>query len=505
MLVGLGITSCRMQAPRRPTFEVTEASIADIHAALQSGLVTCRSLVEAYTARIEAYDQNTRLNALILMNPEALADADRLDREYRRTGRLRPLHGIPIIVKDNYDTKDLQTTGGSLALKGSRPLDDAYQVRMLRAAGAIVLAKSNTAEWAFTPHMTVSSIAGITRNPYDLDRVPAGSSGGTAAAVAVSFGSVGLGTDTGNSIRGPSSHCGLVGIRSTMGLTSRDGIIPLFLRNDIGGPMTRTVADAVRVLDVIAGYDPADPVTERSIDRKPDSYLPFLKKDGLRDARIGVFRYYVNKPNTDLEVKALVERAIKDLAAQGAEIVDPFEIPDFTTMLENIWCDTFYADINAYLATLGERAPYKKIDDIVASGLYSPTIGNRLKRRIEAAEKTEPCPDLYHRKENIVFRDAIVKAMDASRVDAIIYPTWSNPPRRIGDFKSPLGDNSQDISPHTGFPAITVPMGHTRQVLPAGLTFVGRLFSEPDLIRFAYAYEQATNHHQAPTLFPPLK
>ena len=505
MLVGLGITSCRMQAPRRPTFEVTEASIADIHAALQSGLVTCRSLVEAYTARIEAYDQNTRLNALILMNPEALADADRLDREYRRTGRLRPLHGIPIIVKDNYDTKDLQTTGGSLALKGSRPLDDAHQVRRLREAGAIVLAKSNMAEWAFTPHMTVSSIAGITRNPYDLDRVPAGSSGGTAAAVAASFGSVGLGTDTGNSIRGPSSHCGLVGIRSTMGLTSRDGIIPLFLRNDIGGPMTRTVADAVRVLDVIAGYDPADPVTERSIGRMPDSYLPFLKKDGLRGARLGVFRYYLNKPNTDIEVRALTERAIKDLVAQGAEIVDPFDIPDFRTMLENIWCDTFYGDVNAYLATLGERAPYKSIEDIVASGLYSPTIGNRLKRRIEAGEKAESCPDLYHRKENIAFRAAILKAMDASRIDAIIYPTWSNPPRRVGDFKTPLGDNSQDISPHTGFPAITVPMGHTRDVLPAGLTFVGRLFSEPDLIRFAYAYEEATKHHRSPTLFPPLK
>jgi len=251
-------------AGNKTKFEVTETTIAETRKALRSGKVTCRQLVEAYIERIRKYDQSARLNAIIVINPEALADADKLDQEYARTHKLRPLHGIAVIVKDNYDTKGLQTTGGSLAMKGFVPVKDAFMVKRLREAGAIVLAKSNMAEWAFSPYVTMSSIGGITRNPYDLERVPAGSSGGTAAAVAASLGEVGLGTDTGNSIRGPSSHNGLVGIRPTMGLTSRDGIIPLFLGNDIGGPMARTVADAAAVLGVVAGYDPDDPITTLS-------------------------------------------------------------------------------------------------------------------------------------------------------------------------------------------------------------------------------------------------
>ncbi len=503
-VVALVVGCDRPEAQGREEFDVTEATISDIHAALNSGAISCRSLVETYLERIEAYDQATRLNAIIVLNPEALTDADALDAEFRATGQLRPLHGVPVIVKDNYDTKDLQTTAGSLALKGSQPLDDAYQVRMLREAGAIVLAKSNMAEWAFSPMVTVSSIAGITRNPYDLNRVPAGSSGGTGAAVAASFGAVGLGTDTGNSIRGPSSHNGLVGIRSTMGLTSRDGIVPLYLRNDIGGPMARTVEDAVRILDVIAGYDPADPITEMSKGRMPESYIPFLRTDGLKGARLGLFRYYIDG-DTDPEVKTLMEQAIRDLTGQGAEIVDPFDIPDFEDLIEGIWCNTFYTDVNAYLATLGVRAPYKTIDDIVASGLYSPYIEGNLKRNLESGKEPFTCPDLFSRAKNIAFRDAVLKAMAAVGVDAIIYPTWSNPPREVGDTESHAGDNSQHLSPHTGFPAITVPMGNTRGVLPAGLTFVGRLFSEPDLIGFVYAYEQATGHRRPPALFPALE
>ncbi len=258
------LTDCRKASS--PKFAVEEATIEDIHRAIQSGELTCRQLVEYYLTRIEAYDQPLNLNSIVVVNPDALKKADELDKEFTSTRKLRPLHGIPVIVKDNYDTKDLQTAAGSLALKGSKPPDDAYQVRKIREAGAIVLAKSNMAEWAFSPYQTVSSVAGTTRNPYDLERVPAGSSGGTAAAVAANLGAVGLGTDTGNSIRGPSSHNCLVGIRSTMGLTSRDGIVPLYLRNDIGGPMARTVEDAVRVLEVIAGYDPADPITKNCTD-----------------------------------------------------------------------------------------------------------------------------------------------------------------------------------------------------------------------------------------------
>ncbi|MFQ5629407.1 MAG: amidase family protein [bacterium] len=499
------LTACSTQ---KQGFQLIETTIAGIHSALASSEMTCRELVEAYLARIEKYDQPTKLNAIVVTNPNALKRADELDAEYKKTGELRPCHCVPLIVKDNYDTKDLQTTGGSLALKGSIPPDDAYQVRVLREAGAIVLAKSNMAEWAFSPYQTESSIAGITRNPYDLERVPAGSSGGTAAAVAANFGAVGLGTDTGNSIRGPSSHNMLVGIRSTMGLTSRDGIIPLYLRNDIGGPMARTVEDAVRILGIIAGHDPADPITEMSVGKVPENYTQFLDKDGLQGARIGVFRRYVDAPTGDPEVKALMEKAIEDLLAQGATIVDPFEIADFDTLIKGIWCDVFQHDVNKYLASLGENAPYKNIADIVASGKFSPYIERRLQRALQVTtapeERDPPCLDLYHDVRNIAFRNAVLEAMDREQIDAIVYPTWSNPPRKIGDTDSPAGDNSQYLAPQTGFPAITVPIGFSHGNLPTGMTFVGRLFSEPDMIKYAYAYEQATKHRRPPEGFGDL-
>src|SRR6516162_4365710 len=267
-----------------------EATIADIHAAFRSKELTCRQLVQHYIDRIEAYDKKgPELNAIIMINPNVLARADELDAQFAQSGTMGPLHCVPIIVKDNYDTADMPTSAGSLSLKGSIPERDAFIVRKLREAGAVMLATSTMAEFAWRPFETVGSLLpGYTRNPYALDRVPAGSSGGTAAAVAANFGAVGLGTDTGNSIRGPASHTSLVGIRSTMGLTSRSGIVPLFLNRDIGGPIARTVADAVAVFDVVAGYDPGDPVTTASEGKRPDSYLKFLDKDGLRGARIGV-------------------------------------------------------------------------------------------------------------------------------------------------------------------------------------------------------------------------
>ena len=273
-----------------PPFVLPEATIADIHRAFVNRTCTCEQLVTAYQQRIATYDQPAKLNAIILINPEASATARQLDAEFRRTKKLRPLHCIPVIVKDNYQTAGLQTTAGSALFKGFEPTDDAYQVRKLKEAGGIVLAKSNMAEWAFSPMVTISSIGGETRNPYNLDHTTAGSSGGTAAAVAANFGAVGLGTDTGNSIRGPSSHNALVGFRPTLGLTSRAGIVPLYLRNDVGGPMCRTVEDATRLLEVIAGYDPADSLTANSRGKIPANYRQFLKKDGLRGARIGVLR-----------------------------------------------------------------------------------------------------------------------------------------------------------------------------------------------------------------------
>jgi Asp-tRNA(Asn)/Glu-tRNA(Gln) amidotransferase A subunit family amidase len=289
-----------------------------------------------------------------------------------------------------------------------------------------------------------------------------------------------------------------------MGMTSRDGIIPLYLRNDIGGPMARTVTDAVKVLEVIAGYDPADPITQRSQGHIPDSFARFLDKDGLRGARIGVFRYYTDKPTTDPQIIALLDQAIEDMKAQGAEIIDPFVIPDFESLTQNIWCDMFRHDLNAYLASLGAAAPFKTLAEIVDTGKYSPYIERRLKRALSAPETEEAvCQDLYTEPRNIAFRDAVLQAMAKYELDAIMYPTWSNPPRMIGDNDSPAGDNSQLIPPHTGFPAITVPMGFTYDVLPAGLQIVGRLFSEPEIIRIAYAFEQATLHRRPPAEFHP--
>jgi Asp-tRNA(Asn)/Glu-tRNA(Gln) amidotransferase A subunit family amidase len=507
-VVATGIAALSAPARADERFEITEATIAETQQALREHRVNCHQIIDGYLSRIRAYDQSTRLNSLVVLNPNALAEADKFDAEFKLTRTIRGLQCIAVIVKDNYDTKDLQTTGGSLAMKGFVPSTDAFMVHRVRDAGAIILAKSNMAEWAFSPYETVSSIAGITRNPYNLEVVPAGSSGGTAAAVAANFGAVGLGTDTGNSIRGPSSHNALVGIRPTIGLTSRDGIIPLFLSADVGGPIVRTVEDAAAMLDVVAGYDPEDPISKNSEGHIPKSYRTFLDKNGLRGARIGVFRPYLDSPTTDPQIKALTEKAIRDLKSRGAEIVDPFVIPNFDELTKDIYCGDFQSDLNNYLAKHGQGAAYSSLAQIIESGLYLPYIENRLKQTAAAKAASEAdhtlCPDVYHNNKKIAFRNAIRAAMTQYKVQAIVYPTWSNAPRKVGDDKSPAGDNSQVLSPQTGFPAITVPMGYTYDVLPAGLTFLGDGFSEGTLIKFAYAYEQATKNRHPPSMFPPL-
>src|ERR1700723_1004766 len=334
--------------------DITEITIAETQQAIREHRGSCHQIIDGYLGGIRAYNQSTHLNALVVVNPNALAEADRFDAEFKCTKKIHGLQCIGVIVKDNYDTKDLQTTGGSLAMKWFVPATDAFMVQRVREAGAIILAKSNMAEWAFSPYETVSSIAGITRNPYNLEVVPAGSSGGTAAAVAANFGAVGLGTDTGNSIRGPSSHNALVGIRPTIGLTSRDGIIPLFLGADVGGPIARTVEDAAALLDVVSGYDPNDPVTQNSEGHKPKSYKVFLDQRGLRGARIGVFRAYLDAPTGDPQIKKTTEKALRGLKAQGAVIVDPFEIPDFEALTKNIFCGDFQSDLNSYLEKTGQ-------------------------------------------------------------------------------------------------------------------------------------------------------
>jgi Asp-tRNA(Asn)/Glu-tRNA(Gln) amidotransferase A subunit family amidase len=496
-----------LTAQTSPLFRVEEATVSQIHEALKAKRITCRSLVEQYLRRIEAYDKNgPALNAIVQINREALKQADALDQQ----GFSGPLHCIPMIVKDNFETIGLQSANGSLALAGFVSSKDAFQVRRVKEAGAIVLAKSNMAEWAFTPYETVSSILpGYTKNPYALDRVTAGSSGGTAAAIAASFGAVGLGSDTGNSIRGPSSHQALAGIRSTMGLTSRAGVMPLNLLADIAGPMARTVEDAVAVFQVIVGEDPDDPVTAAARGRARESYAAALVRDGLRGARIGVLRQAYERDTTDPEIVEVFMRAVADLRHAGATIVDPAPVEGLETIRRQQGvgpCMGFKHDINRYLASHGDRIPVKSLAEIVKSGRFHPSVQRRLEQAEQGAENGADSPACRAEQEyRERVRAAVNKTMDALKLDAYVYPTWSNPPRLIGDLNTPHGDNSQFFSPTTGFPSIQVPMGYTRGLLPAGMTFFGRAWSEATLIKLAYSYEQQTQHRRSPAVTPPLR
>jgi amidase len=492
-----------------------EPTIADIRAAIGSRTLTCRQLVQFYLDRIEAYDKKgPSLNAIIAVNLNVLAEADALDARFLQSGFAGPLHCVPMIIKDNYDVLGFPTSAGSLSLQNSMPPRDAYQVRKLRAAGALVLAKSNLAEFATSPYETVGSLLpGHTRNPYALDRVPAGSSGGTAVAVSASFGAAGLGTDTGNSIRGPASHTSLVGIRSTMGLTSRDGIVPRQLHRDVGGPIARSVADAVAIFDVIAGSDPADRVTSDAQSRRPDSYLPSLDKNGLMGARIGVLRQLLTgpspEPDADPEIVKLFEAALSDMKRQGAEIVDGIKVAEIDEIPASALgdCNRFKHDLKAYLARLGPSAPMKSLEDIIASQKFHPSVEKAL---LASQAASDLPPDQNPKCQEVVklqrrLAQGVLSAMDEAKLDAVVYPTWNFPPRLIGDLNTPHGNNSPRIAPPTGFPAITVPMGFARHALPAGIQILGRPWSELTLFKIAYSYEQATRHRRPPTSTPPLQ
>ena len=511
------LLAARQSAP----FVVEEATIAGIHAAMKAGTLTCRTLVEQYLRRIDTYDKNgPAINAIVIVNPDVLTQADDLDRRFKAGGLVGPLHCVPTIVKDNFETIGLQSAAGSLSLKGFVSNRDAFQVRRIKEAGALVIAKSNMAEFAFTPYETVSSILpGYTKNPYALDRVTAGSSGGTAAAVAASFGAVGLGSDTGNSIRGPSSHQELVGIRSTMGLSSRSGVVPLNLLADIAGPMARTVEDAVTVFQVIVGSDPEDPVTvadsplaqQFSPRGKPSSvpdYAAALKRDALRGARIGILRQAYERDTTDPEIVQVFMAAVEDLKRAGATIVDParVDLPQASRPQGVGSCGGFKYDMNRYLAAQGDRVPVHSLAEIIKSRRFHPSVQRRLEQSEEGTENgpdTPACRAEAESREKV--RLAVLNTMDAQKLDAFVYPTWSNPPRLIGDLNTPHGDNSQFFSPTTGFPAINVPMGCTRGILPAGMTFFGRAWDEAKLIGFAYSYEQLTHHRHSPSSVPPLR
>ncbi|MCR4375578.1 MAG: amidase family protein [Acidobacteria bacterium] len=493
--------------PRAQAFDVTEATIARTHDAMRGGRLTCRTLVESYLARIDAHDKRgAALNAIVQVNADALRTADDLDGRFRASGLTGPLHCIPMIVKDNFETIGLQSAAGSLALQGFVSDTDAFLVARVKAAGAIVLAKSNMAEWAFSPYETVSSILpGYTRNPYALDRVTAGSSGGTAAAVAASFGAVGLGSDTGNSIRGPSAHQALAGIRSTMGLTSRAGVVPLNLLADIAGPLARTLADAVTVFQVIVGEDPDDPVTAASRGRAVPAYADALKADGLKGARVGVLRQAYERGGVDPDVTAVFTAALDALTRAGATIVDraAIDLSGVRRAQGAGACGGFKYDIAQWFARHAGKTPVGSLAEVIKSRRFHPSVQVRLQSAeggaLGGAPDSAAClAEAEYRK---AYGAAITARMDELKLDAYVYPTWSFPPRLIGDLNTPHGDNSQVFSPTSGFPAISVPMGYTRDNrLPAGITFFGRAWDEATLVRLAYAYEQATQHRRAPVL-----
>ncbi len=502
-LVGAG-TGSRAQQP--PRFQIEEATIAQIESALASGSLTCRSLIEQYLARIDAHDKKgAALNAIVMTNPDALTIADDLDRRFRQTGPVGPMHCVPILVKDNYETVDMPTSAGSLSLKGMMTGKDAFVVKRLRAAGAVMIAKSNMAEFAFSPVETVSSILpGYTRNPYDTSRVTAGSSGGSAAGTAASFAAFGLASDTGDSIRGPAAHQALVGLRSTMGLVSRGGVVPLNLAADIAGAVTRTVADTAAALQVIAGFDPDDPATAAGREHVAASYAASLRADGLKGARLGVLHQAYDNATLDGEVNEVFRGALGELRNLGAEVIDPAEVAGFDALrrAQGGGCNQFKHDLNAYLAGLGDKAPLHTLEDIIKSRRFHPSIQTRLEGGQAADDvpgQSAGCKARDEFREKL--RAAVLALMDAQQLDALVYPTWSNPPRLIGDLNTPGGDNNQVFAPSTGFPAITVPMGFTRGgTLPAGLQFFGRAWSEPRLLELAYSYEQATHHRRPPAL-----
>jgi Asp-tRNA(Asn)/Glu-tRNA(Gln) amidotransferase A subunit family amidase len=509
--LAFALAACSFESQPEP-FRFVEATIDDIHSALRAGDTSCVDIVEGYLRRIEAYDKSTGLNAIIFTNPNAVARAREIDERMAAGDELGSLYCIPVLLKDNFDTADMPTSGGSIALKESIPPDDAFMVRRLREADAIVVAKTNMAEWAFSPRQTISSSYGRTANAYDLARVPAGSSGGTASSTAASFGVIGMGSDTGNSIRGPSSHLALVGIRSTIGLTSRDGVIPLLFDRDIAGPIMRNVTDAAKVFNVVAGYDPADPYTALGRDRLEADYTAFLDPGALQGKRLGVLRALVDTEDADPAVTAVFEQALAELEAAGADIVDPVEVVNFDSHMEQGSCNRFRYDMYVYLSSLGDNAPIRDVMEVRETGQYDPHAEGGLDYfgdgplDVHPADREPPCPDFADNEPRQAYLADVVAAMDAAGVDALLYPSWTNPPAHIDRGREEYkGDNSQLVAPDTGLPAITVPMGYTNGNLPAGLQILGRPYSEGLLFGLAFAYEQATRHRVPPAQFPELE
>ena len=517
VLSSLCLASGLAQTPTRPAgpFDLEEATIADLQQRMQAGRETARSLVEKYLARINAIDRGgPLLRSVIETNPDALSIADQLDAERRARGSRGPLHGIPILIKDNIATADrLQTTAGSAALEGSKPPTDAFIVQRLRAAGAIILGKTNLSEWANfrSSHSTSgwSGRGGQTKNPYVLDRNPSGSSSGSGAAAAANLCAVAIGTETDGSIVSPSNNNGLVGIKPTLGLLSRTGIVPIAHSQDTAGPMARTVADAAIVLGAMAGVDADDPPTRRSGAR---DYSAALDPAGLRGARLGIVRnrLFGYSPAAD----AIAESAIADMKQQGAVIVDPADIPTLGKFDESefdVLLYEFKADLNKYLTWLGPASPVHSLADIIAfndehKAKEMPYFEQELMRQ---AQKKGPLTDAKYRTElarnhQLSRALGIDAALAKDRLDALVAPTGG--PAWLTDLVNGDSGSASAASPSTvtsvaGYPHITVPAGYYRG-LPVGISFFGKAWSEATLIKLAFAYEQATKHRRPPTFAP---
>ncbi|WP_037335804.1 amidase [Saccharomonospora piscinae] len=484
--------------------EVADRSVAELGELLADGEVTSRGLVDAYLRRIEAQDPD--LGAILTLNPRARAEAVRLDAE-RARGELRgPLHGVPVVVKDNMDTHDLPTTSGSLALRGMRPPDDATQIARLREAGALVLAKTNLHEYAMSIY-TESSLGGQTRNPYDPARHPGGSSGGSAVAVAASLAPAALGTDTCGSVRIPAAHTNLVGVRPTLGLSSRDGVAPLAGTQDTVGPLTTSVEDAALLLDATVGHDPADPVTEAALGRVPDSYLDGLDRPALTGARVGVVTDYFDTGGRAPDTNALVRRAIDDMAAQGAEPVELGPLPDVMAAAAgaNRVRHEFERDLDAYLAESARGRPLRlahlaeprdrlTLADLAASGEVIPSVLSTLRAWVDSPALPNPEYDETLRQRDRL-RALLTGLMAEHDLDALVYPSISEPPTPIGVEQS---YRNCRLAAYSGFPAVSVPAGFTADGLPVGVELLGLPFSEPDLLALAHDYEQATGHRTPP-------
>lgn len=486
-----------------------EASVRSIHAALAARQATCVEITRHYLDRIDAYDdRGPTLRAIIAVNPRALETAAQMDRLDAAARSTLPLYCIPVILKDNFHTADMPTTGGSLTLARLQTPDDGFVVKKLRAAGAIIVAKANLHELARSG-TTVSSLGGQTKNPYDLTRTPGGSSGGTGAAIASNFGVLGTGSDTGQSIRSPSSANSLVGLRPTRGLVSRNGMMPFSPTQDEAGPITRTVEDAARMLDVMAGYDPGDPITAFSAGHIPASYTATLSAGGLTGARIGLLTDVMGRSAIHEDVNRAVEAAVQRMTAMGATIVR-VSIPNLEALTRGLSLMglEFKAAFDAYLAGLGEAAPVKSLAEFVARGEVHESMRQGLEAdlRVDAGPASPEYQRMLARRGEL--RQAVMTVMAANRLDAILYPHQKRLVVPIGEDQA---ERNGVLSNSTGFPALTFPGGFSPPTstapigVPIGLELLGPEWSEPVLFKLAYAYEQGARVRRPPPSTPPLK